>query len=546
MSTAAVAQELILGRYRPLRPLGSGGMGHVWLARDDRTGLDGALKMVPREGKAAARAEREARAAAALRHPRCQRIYALARDPGHVYIAYEYIPGRTLRQALAAGALSDEQAVEVAAQLLEALAHAHIRGIVHRDVKPSNVLLAETAGVDVRLLDFGLAQKAEFDTLTAMGDVPGTLAYVSPERLLGKPATPAADIWAVGVILWEALAGRHPFRGTTMSETTRRIEAGSPPLESVRPDLPAALCAAVGRALALNPARRPDARELAADLRAGGPRKRPERRRRSAAVAAAAVRRRPETLPFARERVLPGAFAAAWTGWIASTVPFYPEHSPLLLAAAAGALAAAAPRAGLAFALAAAVLPLGNVSAGLAIVYGVLAAGWLALSWRDGRGGLVLALAPLLAPLGALPLIPLAAQAARGPLRRAAQTAAAVPLAALAAGYTHARLPLDGGLAPLGLGVTGSGRPAAVASALLGALGAHPVLIVEAAILGLVAAGLPYLRGLGLWAAAGAGATFFATVGLTAPSTPLLPLAAAAWLIAALVALPRRRPGERQ
>src|SRR6185437_5107802 len=121
VSTAAVAQELILGRYRPLRPLGSGGMGHVWLARDEQNGLDVALKIVAREGKAAVRAEREARAAAALRHPRCQRIYALARDPGHIYIAYEYIPGHTMRQALAAGALDDGDAVEVAAQVLEAL-----------------------------------------------------------------------------------------------------------------------------------------------------------------------------------------------------------------------------------------------------------------------------------------------------------------------------------------------------------------------------------------------------------------------------------------
>src|SRR3954469_17102002 len=117
MPTAALAQELILGRYRPLRPLGSGGMGHVWLARDEKTGLDIALKMVSREGKAAARAEREAKAAAALRHPRCQRIYALARDPGHVYIAYEYVPGRTLREAMRAGQLDDASAVEAAAQL---------------------------------------------------------------------------------------------------------------------------------------------------------------------------------------------------------------------------------------------------------------------------------------------------------------------------------------------------------------------------------------------------------------------------------------------
>src|SRR5215475_4088735 len=102
---AVVQSDLVLGRYRPLKPLGSGGSGSVWLARDEQTGLDVALKIVPREGKAAARAEREAQAAAKLRHPSCLRAYAFARDPGHVYIAYEYVPGRTLREALRAGEL---------------------------------------------------------------------------------------------------------------------------------------------------------------------------------------------------------------------------------------------------------------------------------------------------------------------------------------------------------------------------------------------------------------------------------------------------------
>ena len=183
MSSVAIApstQELVLGRYRPLRPLGSGGSGSVWLAHDERTGLDVALKIITREGKAAARAEREALAARRLRHDRCVRAYDVGHDASHVYIAYEYVPGRTVREALRAGVLTDADAVEVAAQVLDALAHAHRAGIVHRDVKPSNVLLEDRDEIAVRLLDFGLAQFDGADTLTAVGDVPGTLAYIAP------------------------------------------------------------------------------------------------------------------------------------------------------------------------------------------------------------------------------------------------------------------------------------------------------------------------------------------------------------------------------
>src|SRR5918912_1051349 len=241
MANAAVALEgagLVLDRYRPLRPLGSGGNGSVWLARDEHTGLDIALQIVPKGGKAAARAEREAAAAARLRHPSCLRAYAFARDAGHVYIAYEFVPGRTFREAIRAGELNDAAAIEGCAQVCDALAHAHAHGILHRDVKPSNVLLADGEGVSARLLDFGLARMAEAETLTAQGDVPGTLAYISPERLAGDDATGAADVWAVGVMLWESLAGRHPFWHTSMLETARAIESGAPSLEALRPDLP--------------------------------------------------------------------------------------------------------------------------------------------------------------------------------------------------------------------------------------------------------------------------------------------------------------------
>ncbi len=534
MSSAALAHDLILGRYRPLRPLGSGGMGHVWLARDERSGLDVALKIVAREGKSGHRAEREARAAAALRHPHCQRILSLARDTGHVYIAYEYVPGRTLREAMRTSELDDRGAIEAAAQIAEALAHAHGKGIVHRDVKPSNVLLAESHDIDVRLLDFGLAQMEEFDTLTALGDIPWTLAYISPERLHGLTATPAADIWGLGVLLWEALAGEHPFWGGDMVETSRRIEQGAPPLESRRPDLSPQILETVASALLVNPKRRPGAERLVQELRSlpkrrrtskGGPTPKAPARARKAAVA---------------ERLVPGALAGIASGWVATRLPFYPAHWPLGLAVAAFGLGSAAPRAGLLFALAVAVLPLANISLGLALVYGALAAGWAVLTWKDARAGLLLATGPLLAPVAALALLPVAAQFARGRARRALTAGAAVLLAAVVAGLRGATLPFEGSMPPLGLGVAGSTRPAAVAHAIGNQLGAHPIVVIEAGVLAIAAAILPHVRRRGPWPACVFGATLLAATALVAPAASVLPLVAAAWLTAGALAFEPR------
>jgi hypothetical protein len=502
-------------------------MGQVWLARDERSGLDVALKIVAREGKAGSRAEREARAASSLRHPRCQRIISLARDPSHVYIAYEYVPGRTLREALRANELGDREAIEVAAQICEALAHAHAKGIVHRDVKPSNVLLEESDGVSITLLDFGLAQMAEFDTLTALGDIPGTLAYISPERLHGRPATAAADVWGVGVVLWEALAGEHPFWGGDMVETSRRIQAGAAPLETRRPDLPDHILKTVARSLVVNPQRRPSARELADELRTVS-------KRRSKKTKAAP----PSSLPaLASTRLLPGALSGLASGWVATRLPFYPAGWPLGLAGTGAALGFAWPRAGLAFALATAFFPLANISLGLALVYAALAVAWLALSWRDARAGLLLALGPALAPVAALGLLPVLAQLARGRVRRGAQAAGAVLLAALVAGLRHVSLPLDGSAPPLGLGIDGSTRPTAVAHTLLDQLQSHPTLLAEAAILAAAAIALPYARGRGPWVAAAYGAALLTGTVLAAPAAAALPLIATAWLTAGLVAI---------
>jgi hypothetical protein len=533
MSNAALAlqeSEPVLGRYRPIRPLGSGGSGSVWLARDERTGLDVALKIVVREGKAAARAEREAAAAARLRHPSCLRAYAFARDARHVYIAYEFVPGRTFREALRAGELDDADAVEACAQVSEGLAHAHRAGILHRDVKPSNVLLAEGEGVSARVLDFGLARMAEAETLTAQGDVPGTLAYISPERLAGDDATEAADVWAVGVMLWESLAGRHPFWQTSMLDTARAIEAGAPSLATLRPDLPKQLIELVDRALSRNPSRRPTAAALADALRGASA----HRRRKRARAFGLSV-------PVEAGRAGAAALAAAFVAWTAASIPFYPHGWAAGLAVLAAGVTAFRPRAGLAVALAVPVLPLGNVSLGLAILYGALALAWIVLCWREPRGGLLFALGPLLVPLSALGLVPLAAATLRAGPRRAAQAGLAVLVAAVVAGMRHATLPLVGSRPPLGLGIAGARDPLDVAGSLARAAAAHPGLLVEACVFSAVALALPFAHARGRWGAAALGGAMLVATVLAVPSAPAASLAAAAWLTAAAVALRARR-----
>jgi hypothetical protein len=481
-------RELVLGRYRPVRPLGSGGSGSVWLAVDQRTGLDVALKIIPREGKAAARAEREALAAKRLRHERCVRAYDVGHDSGHVYIAYEYVPGRTLREAIRAGAVSDRSAVEVAAQVLDALAHAHRAGIVHRDVKPANILLEDKGEIAARLLDFGLAQFDGADTLTAVGDVPGTLAYISPERLAGGDATPASDIWSVGVVLWEILAERHPFWGMPLQEVAQAIQAGAPPIASERRGLPRRLTAAVDRALARDPAARPRASELAAELRTslrqGSARPKREQREATPVVEVAPVRRH-------ARRFVPVGLAVVGAAAGATILPFWPPGLVAAIVVAAGVGAWLDPRIGLVVALAAPVFPFGNVAESAALLYGAVAFAWLLLTWRDARWGLLFLSGPLLAGIGLLALVPLAVLPARDAWRRAAYGGVALLAAALTAGVAGEALPVTGARAGA-LRVAPLDSVGEIAGSLWSVLAQNPALIGAVLLSGAAAALLPW------------------------------------------------------
>ena len=523
--------QLILGRYRPIQPLGVGGSGTVWLARDEQEGRDVALKVVGGEGRGAERAHREAAAVARLNHPHCARAFSIEQDERNVYLVYEYVPGKTLREALHAYELTDADVVEVAAQLLEALAHAHQHGVVHRDVKPTNVLLEESDSVHVRLLDFGLALIDDADSLTAAGDVPGTLAYIPPERLDGHEANGAADVWSVGLVLWEGLSGRHPFFTNSPVETAELIAAGPPPLADERPELPGALIAAVESALALDPEERPAPGTLARTLRSSlvrAPRQRKRRVRIARSVLAA--------------RLAHAGLSAVFVAASLSLFPFFPPSFTMPMAAVVAAVALARPRLGLLLALAAPVLPLGDVSSGLAWAYGGAAIVYFALMSREPLSAMVPLAGPLLAAAGALVVTPLLALRTRGALRRGLVAGLTVLVAVLYSGLHGLPLPLSGEAAPQGIGIPGSTSPTAVASALAGFLTAHPAIVIGACTIAIAAVLAPAAIRASAWPLAFGSAAVLAVLVLGPPlvldaSIATVPTVASGWVAFATLAV---------
>ncbi len=266
-----------LGRYRVLDQLGAGGMGVVYKAEDTSLERTVVIKVIGEQlaadSTARARLLREAKTASALNHPNICTIFEVGEAEGRPYIAMEFIAGRTLGESIRSG-LTDGEVSRLAVQIVEALAHAHEHGVVHRDLKSANVLV--TPQGLVKVLDFGLAKRTGAgdslktvtqDQLTQAGTVVGTLAYMAPELLKGAAADVRSDLWALGVMLYEMLAGALPFRGTTVFETTSAI------LREELPPLPASVAASwrgvVARLLEKDPAvRYQSAGEVRGALRA--------------------------------------------------------------------------------------------------------------------------------------------------------------------------------------------------------------------------------------------------------------------------------------
>lgn len=264
---------LVLGRYRLRERLGAGGFGVVWRAHDEVLRREVAVKRIPlapdEDGE---RATREALASARLAHPAIVALYEACPADDAFYLISELVDGDTLARLIAEDELADSQVLQIGVALCSALEHAHERGVIHRDVKPQNVLvphgrdvpepISEAFGGVAKLTDFGGARLSGSDALTRTGDVLGTLAYMAPEQSEGREAGEPADLYSLALVLYEALSGVNPVRGATPAQTVRRIGRPVRPLARVRRNVPQELARTIDRGLARSPGARGSLAEL--------------------------------------------------------------------------------------------------------------------------------------------------------------------------------------------------------------------------------------------------------------------------------------------
>ena len=269
-----VEPDAHLGIYRLVSRIGAGGMGEVWKAEDTRLGRIVAIKILPAalaaDAEATGRLRREARTAAQLNHPNIATIHAFDEADGRLYIVMEYVEGEALTNVIRRGPMAEAEVLRIGRTVADALAEAHAKGVVHRDIKPDNIVVN---GPRLKVLDFGIAKRVDEPAAalpndptafrTQTGFIIGTPHYMSPEQALGKAVDYRTDLFSLGVVLYECATGKLPFRGETVTETIMKIVRDEPEPARLSPELGAI----VGRCLQKNPRERfPSAGELAAAL----------------------------------------------------------------------------------------------------------------------------------------------------------------------------------------------------------------------------------------------------------------------------------------
>ena len=436
LSGHLVADRFLLGKL-----LGRGGFGAVYEGRDTRAGGAVAVKAFRRSEGLATRAEREARTASKLEHPNIHTVLGVEHDDDHAYLVSRLVVGERFDRT----ELSDEEAVRAIAAVADALDHAHSRGVVHRDVKPANILVS-TDG-DVRLTDFGIARDEDTRDHTSDERVLGTLSYMAPEQARGRRATGASDVWAAALTLYARLAGENPYRAKSLGELLERLTDGAPPLWELRPDLPRELTRPIMRALASDPVRRPSAAQFRDQLLESmrpepdpdeapsadaAPAPNPEPRRQTAAVPTSAL-----DLPL---RTGGSLLAAATLAWTLGAFPVYPPLWTLPLAALVGWLAWRRPLPALTVAAALLVPAFWNHAEAAGIAWIGLSGAWIwgNRRWPAGRRCLSPLCAVPLALAGLGPAYVLVAATAPTGRRRATEAAAGgIVMLVAGNGLTH-------------------------------------------------------------------------------------------------------------
>ncbi len=497
-------------RYRIIETIGVGGSATVFEAEDLQTGEMVALKAIPAQEKLRKRARREMRAAGSLDHGAIVRMRGSAEDENYIFVAFELVRGNDLSVVLKERRLEESEILRAVAAVCDALEHAHHRGVIHRDVKPGNIMLRDD-GI-LKLTDFGIAQIDSPDA-TVDESLLGTLSYMAPEQVRGDLLTPAVDVWAAALIAYEALTRSNPYRSKNPVELAERHRKVRLRLSQARSDLPVAAAKMIDRALDPDCMRRPAPGQLRDALLRGAvaiergepdidesialPRLEPRVRLRSRWLRVVPDLReerseRPEPAereaPF--EQRIAAAFAHVEPYWPAGltgatavltlgALPFYPTLWPLGIAVLAAVVALRVPLLAAGLVLAAALPLLGNLAVGLVPGAALIAAVWLGVMARDGRRALLPAFAPLATLAFAWAIYPLVAgTSSRASIRAALGAMGALTMTVVLgiSGYGSTLVPVPG-LATLAGQVRGADDAIVAVSMIASAVGIGPVLL---------------------------------------------------------------------